>query len=108
MIREVYPFELVTVIVQQLLNWLFLIHLLLQLWILLFLVGLLLCRLLFLLIDDFLLVVGPFDLRPQLISLLDAVDMAKQLHHQHCFDLIFDVLAGNVVLLYHEFFLFVF
>ena len=33
--------------------------------------------------------------------------MAEQLDHQHCFDLIFDVLAGNVVLLYHEFLLFV-
>lgn len=52
--------------------------------------------------------VGPLDFCPQLVSLLDAVDMAEKLHHQHCFYLIFDVFAGNIVFLYHEFLLFVF
>lgn len=43
-----------------------------------------------------------FDLCSELVSLLDSVDVAEELDHQDCLDLVFYVLARNVVLLDHE------
>lgn len=48
---------------------------------------------------------GSFNLSSKLISLLDSVNMVKELSHKDIFDLILDVLMGNVVFFEHELFL---
>jgi hypothetical protein len=95
-----------TVVVYRLISLFFLIHLFFFLRILLFLcIGVLFGLVFLLIINDFLLVMGSFDLCSELVSLFDSVDMVKELSHEDILDLILDALMGNVVFFEHELFL---